>query len=141
MSGIMNQVNKNIEKILEDYKHIAVVGLSQNKEKPSYGVAKYLQSQGYKIYPVNPKYDEILGEKCYPDLESIDHPIEIVDIFRRPEAIPPIVEEAIKINAKAIWMQLGISNEQAAESALNAGLDVVMDHCMKVEHSLHMRKK
>lgn len=138
MTDIMNKVNKNIEQILKKYKHIAVVGLSQNKNKPSYGVAKYIQSQGYKIYPVNPKYDEILGEKCYPDLESIDHPIDIVDIFRRPEAVMPVVEEAIQINAKVVWMQLGIVNEAAAERALNAGLDVVMDHCIKVEHSKYL---
>lgn len=124
------------EKIKEllNYRNIAVVGLSPKEDRPSYVVARYLQSHGYKITPVNPRADEILGEKCYPNLSAIPHPIDVVDIFRRSEDIPPIVEEAIKIKAKVIWMQEGIINEAAAEKARQAGLEVIMDKCMLKEH-------
>ena len=126
-----------IEKIVKDFKTIAVVGLSDKPERPSYGVAKYLQDQGYRIIPVNPRVTEVLGEKAYPDLKSIPEKVEIVDIFRRSEDIPPIVDEAIEIGAKAVWLQEGIVNEEAGEKASESGLLVVMDRCMLKEHRIH----
>lgn len=125
---------KEIKKILEFSRSIAIVGISDSVMKPSNQVARYLQKAGYRIYPVNPKYDQILGVKCYPDLKSIEFGIDIVDIFRRPEHVPAVVKEAIEINAKVIWMQLGIVNEAAAQDASKNGLQVVMDRCMKIEH-------
>ena len=120
------------------HKTIAVVGLSDKPERASYDVASYLLSQGYRIIPVNPNIKEWKGIKAYPSLSAIpkDIRIDVVDIFRRSEFVPPIVDEAITIGAKAIWMQLGVINEEAAEKARSAGLEVVMDRCMKVEHSL-----
>jgi predicted CoA-binding protein len=124
-------------------KTIAVVGLSKNPEKASNDVASYLKSHGYRIVPINPTAEEILGERCYASLldlpDDIKREIEVVDIFRRPEDVPPIVEEAVQLrkthhSPSTIWMQLGIVNEQAAEKARTAGLSVVMDHCMKIEH-------
>jgi predicted CoA-binding protein len=111
-----------------------VVGLSPNSERPSRKVAAYLKEQGYKIIPVNPEEKEILGEPCYPNLASIPQPIEVVDIFRRPEEVPALVEEAIEAGAKAVWMQEGIVSEEAARRARGAGLLVVMDKCMRKEH-------
>jgi predicted CoA-binding protein len=112
-----------------------VVGLSAEPERPSYRVAQYLKEHGYRIIPVNPGCEEILGEKCYPSLEDIPFPVEVVDIFRKVEAIPAIVEEAIRLKAKAVWMQLGLVEPASAQKARNAGLKVVMDHCLKVEHA------
>jgi predicted CoA-binding protein len=106
---------------------IVVVGLSPNPSRPSHGVAEYLQHQGYRSIPVNPAVDEVLGEKSYPDLKSIPVPIDMVDIFRRPDQVPAIVEDAIAIKARYIWMQDGVVNEEAAERARAAGLSVVMD--------------
>jgi predicted CoA-binding protein len=123
------------DKILTDYRTVAVVGASPNPERPSYGVASYLAKNGYQVIPVNPNDGEILGEKCYPDLASIPENIEVVDIFRRSEDVMPIVDEAIKIGAKAVWMQEGVINEEAAAKARDAGLLVVMDKCMLKEHS------
>jgi len=123
-----------IKEIFLSTKTIASVGLSNNKEKVSNGVAAYLQSQGYRIIPVNPTVDEILGEKSYPDLESIPEKIDVVQVFRRPEDVPPVVESAIKIGAKVVWMQEGIVNEEAARTAREAGLKVVMDACMRATH-------
>ncbi len=122
------------EEILNSSRVIAVVGLSAKPDRPSYIVASYLKQNGYKIIPVNPKAGEILGEVCYPDLGSIPEPVDVVDIFRRAEEVPAIVEEAIKIGAKAVWMQEGVINEQAAARAKEAGLLVVMDKCMFKEH-------
>jgi len=127
--------NKKMEKdILNSSKVIAIVGLSPNPNRPSHEVASYLIKQGYKIIPVNPNAREILGERCYPNLSSIPEPVDVVDIFRRSEEVPAIVEEAIKIGAKAIWMQEGIINEEGAARAKEAGLMVVMDRCMLKEH-------
>lgn len=126
--------DNKIREILKTSKTIAVVGLSPNPERDSYEVAHYLQEAGYKIIPVNPKADEILGEKAYPDLASVPEQIDVVDIFRRPEHVSPIVDEAIEVGAKTIWMQLGVVNEEAAKKASDAGLDVVMDRCMLREH-------
>lgn len=120
--------------ILQVGKTVAVVGLSNDESRPSNRVAKYLQQNGYKIIPVNPTADEILGEKCYPNLYEIKEPVDIVDIFRRSDAVLPIVEEAISISAKAVWMQEGVVNDEAAQLALNAGLLVTMDKCMLKEH-------
>lgn len=131
-----NATTEEIREILENTRTIAVVGLSQDTSKASYGVAKYLQGQGYKIIPVNPKYTEILGEKCYPDLNSIPEKVDVVDIFRKPQAVPPIVDEAIEIGAETIWMQTGICHNASADKARSAGLKVVMNKCMKVEHSM-----
>lgn len=122
-----------IESIL-NYRTIAVVGISDDPERPSHFVASFLESHGYKIIPVNPKLTEWEGKKCYPDLLSIPEKVDVVDIFRRSEAIPPIVDEAIKIKAKVVWMQEGIVNEEAAANARDAGIEVVMDRCMKKEY-------
>jgi len=122
------------EKILNICRTVAVVGLSPKPDRPSNHVANYLKEQGYRIIPVNTYAGEILGETCYPDLSSIPEPVDVVDIFRRSEAVPPIVEEAIKIGAKAVWMQEGVINEEAAARAEEAGLLVVMDRCMLKEH-------
>ena len=123
-----------VRDILEKSKVIAVVGLSPKPERDSHEVAKYLQDQGYRIVPVNPRADTILGEKSYPDLASIPEKVDVVDIFRRSDDVPPVVDQAIDIGAKAVWMQLGIVNEVAAAKAREAGLGVVMDRCMLVEH-------
>ena len=120
--------------ILNSCHVVAVVGLSDNTSKPSNHVASYLQSQGYKIIPVNPGEKEILKQTCYPDLKSIPEKIDVVDIFRKSEEVPPIVEEAIQVGAKAVWMQEGIENKTAAAKARQAGLKVVMNRCMLKEH-------
>lgn len=128
------------ERILNSSRTIAIVGLSSKPDQPSYRVASYLKEQGYKMIPVNPAEKEILGERCYPDLASIPESIDVVDIFRRSEKVPPIVEEAIRIGANAVWMQEGVINEEAAARARKAGLMVVMDKCMRKEHQrLHGR--
>jgi predicted CoA-binding protein len=123
-----------IREILENCRTVAVVGLSPNPERDSHEVAKYLQEVGYRIIPVNPKAGRILGEKSYPDLSSIPGMVDVVDIFRSSENVPPIVDEAIKVGAKTVWMQLGVVNEPAAKKAAEAGLNVVMDRCMLREH-------
>ena len=120
--------------ILTKYKTIAVVGLSSNPSRPSYGVTEYMQSSGYHIIPVNPNETDVLGEPSYASLDEVPQKIEIVDIFRRPEEVPPVVDAAIRMGAKVVWMQLGIINQAAAEKAQAAGLTVVMDACMFVEH-------
>jgi predicted CoA-binding protein len=123
-----------IKEILEKHKTIAVVGLSSQTWRPSYSVSRYMQSAGYRIIPVNPNETEVLGEKAYASLDDVPEPIEIVDIFRRPEFVPEVVEAAIRLNAKVVWMQLGVINESAAQHARAAGLEVVMDKCILVEH-------
>lgn len=120
--------------ILKTSRVVAVVGLSAKPERPSYVVASYLKKNGYKIIPVNPQVEEVLGEVSYPDLSSIPEPVDVVDIFRRSEEVLPIVEGAIKIGAKAVWMQEGVVNEEAATRAKEAGLKVVMDKCLRKEH-------
>ena len=120
--------------VLQKYKIIAVVGLSSNPMRPSYGVSEYMQSAGYRIIPVNPNERELLGEKAYARLEDVPEKIEIVDIFRRPQDVEPVVEAAIRVGAKVIWMQLGIANDAAAKKAQAAGIMVVMDACVLVEH-------
>ena len=120
--------------ILRSVKTIAVVGLSSKRMRPSYGVSEYMQRAGYRIIPVNPAETEVLGEKAYPDLDSIPVPVDLVNIFRRSELVPPVVDAAIRIGAKAIWMQEDVVHEEAAEKARAAGLMVVMDRCVLKEH-------
>jgi predicted CoA-binding protein len=124
----------SINEILEKYKTIAVVGLSSQTWRPSYGVSQYMQNAGYRIIPVNPNETEVLGEKAYPTLDNVPEPFEIVDIFRRSEYVPEIVEAAIRRHARVIWMQFGVVNEKAAQRAREAGLDVVMDRCILQDH-------
>jgi len=125
----------NIEaEILNSSRVVAIVGLSPKPDRPSHIVAGYLKEKGYKIIPVNPGIKQILGESCYPDLVSIPEPVDVVDIFRRSEEVPAIVDEAIKIGAKAVWMQEGVVNEEAASRAREGGLLVVMNKCMRKEH-------
>jgi predicted CoA-binding protein len=133
--------NDPVTDILKTYKTIAVVGLSSNHRRPSFGVTEYMQSAGYRIIPVNPNETEVLGEKCYPRLEDIpkSQQIEIVDIFRRSEHIPPVVDSAIDVGAKVIWMQQGIENQTAAAKARAAGLFVIEDACILIEHRLRHR--
>lgn len=123
-----------MRRLLEDTRTIAVVGLSDKPERPSYGVARYLIAQGYRVIPVNPTVDEVLGLKSYTDLRSIPEPVDVVDIFRRSEHVPPLVAQAIEIGAKAVWMQLGVMHAEAAAQAEAAGLAVVMNRCMAIEH-------
>jgi uncharacterized protein len=132
------RVNMNNDQMMKDIllsaKTIASVGLSSNTEKESYWIVSYLKSQGYRVIPVNPTADEILGEKSYPDLESVPERIDVVQIFRKPEDVPPVVDSAIRVGAKVVWMQEGIVNEEAAQKARQAGLQVVMDACMRATH-------
>ena len=121
--------------ILATSKTIAVVGLSNNPERPSHEVASYLKDEGYRIIPVNPRISETLGVKAYPSLRDVPEPVDVVQIFRRPEHVPPIVDDAIAIGAKVVWMQLGITNEEAAARARAAGLKVVMNTCMATTHN------
>ncbi len=123
-----------LKRILKTNRVIAVVGLSANWWRPSFFVAKYLQDHGYRVIPVNPAYQEVLGEKCYPDLKAVPEKIDMVDCFRKAAEIPALAEDAIAIGAKCLWMQLGVVNDAAALRAREAGLDVVMDRCVKIEH-------
>jgi hypothetical protein len=125
---------EEVKRILQPPKTIAVVGLSDRPDRESNEVASYLQQQGYRIIPVNPTISEALGEKAYPSLREVPEPIDIVQIFRRSEDVPPIVEEAIAIRAPVVWMQSGIVNEEAATRAKAAGLTVVMDACLRSAH-------
>ena len=124
-----------LRRILARSRTLAVVGLSAQWYRPSYFAAKYMQDHGYRILPVNPRYTEVLGERCYPDLRSIPEAVDIVDCFRKPAELPAIAEDAIGIGAKVLWMQLGIVSERAAARATGAGLDVVMNRCVKIEHA------
>jgi len=130
----MTDIN-TLRRILSDYKRVAVVGLSSDWSRPSNFAAKYMLDHGFTMIPVNPKYDEILGQKCYPDLKSIPGPVDIVDLFQRSERIPLFLDDIIEIGAKVLWMQLGVVNEQVAKEARAAGLEVVMDRCIKIEYA------
>jgi hypothetical protein len=126
-----------LRRILHDYRRVAVVGISAEWHRPSYFVGKYLLEHGYTMIPVNPKYKAVLGQRCYPDVLAAAQeagPIEVVDCFRKSEDIGPLAEAAIAIGAKCLWMQLGVLNDEAKSKAQAAGLDVVMDRCMKIEH-------
>jgi len=124
-----------IKDIIDDSQIIAVVGLSDKPNRASHGVASYLKREGYTVIPVNPNKDIILGEKSYPNLKSIPQPIDLVDIFRRSDAVGPIVDEAISIKAKAVWLQQDVINHDAAKKAADAGLKVVMNRCLFLEHT------
>ena len=124
-----------LRRILAKSRTLAVVGLSAQWHRPSYFAAKYMRDHGYRIIPVNPRYTEVLGETCYPNLRAVPESIDIVDCFRKSEEIPSIADDAIAIGAKVLWMQLGIVNEAAADRASLAGLDVVMNRCVKIEHA------
>ena len=130
----MSEFEQAVRELLETTNTIASVGLSSNPEKDSHWVVKYLKEKGYKIIPVNPTASEILGEKSYASLSDIPDKVDVVQIFRKSEDVPPVVEEAIKIGARAVWMQEGIVHEAAAKKAREAGLQVVMDACMRVTH-------
>ena len=125
----------SLRRILRTSRTIAVVGLSADWFRPSYFAAKYMQEHGYRIVPVNPNYPAVLGERCYPTLREVPGKVDIVDCFRKPEEIVPIAHDAVAIGAKVLWMQLGIRNDQAAKIALDGGLDVVMNRCVKIEHA------
>ena len=129
----------SIKRILDEYKNIAVVGLSSNPIRPSYGVSRYMQQHGYRIIPVNPNETEVLGEPAYATLRDVPGPLELVDIFRRSEDAGAIVDEAIALGAKAVWLQEGVIDETAAQRALDAGLLVVMDRCILKEHMWQQR--
>ena len=125
---------RDLKLIFEQTKTIAVVGLSKNPARPSHSVPQYLKDRGYRIIPVNPMAEELLGQKSYPDVRAIPEAIDVVQIFRKPEEVPAIVEDAIAVGAKVIWMQLGLVHERAAKRARSAGLQVVMDRCMRATH-------
>ena len=125
----------SLRRILATYRAIAVVGISANWYRPSYFAAKYMLDHGYAISPVNPSYREVLGLKCYPDLREIPQPVEIVDVFRRSEDVMPICVDAIAIGARVLWQQLGVHNADAVAKAEAAGLDCVVDRCVKIEHA------
>ncbi len=124
-----------LRRILKECRTIAVVGLSADWYRPSYFAAKYMQEHGFRIIPVNPKYDSILGETCYPDLRSIPEPVEIVDVFRKPADCAPIAHDAVAIGAKVLWLQIGVVNDEARQIAEAGGLEVVMDRCVKIEYA------
>ncbi len=130
-----NSTDDEIKEILTNYKTIAVVGISNKSDRDSFRVASFLKEKGYKIIPVNPSYDTVLGERCYPSLSSIPFPVDIVDVFRKPDAVPPIADEAIKIGAKVVWMQIGVVNNQAAEKLIKSKIKVVMNKCMMIEYN------
>ena len=129
----MDDIN-TLRRILRESKVIAVVGLSADWFRPSFFAAKYMQEHGYRVIPVNPKYPQILGERCYKSLRDIPEQVDMVDIFRKSQDVMPIAEEAIAIRAKVLWQQLGVKNEAAAAKARAAGLEAVMDRCVKIEH-------
>jgi predicted CoA-binding protein len=131
----MNEDINTLRRILKQSKTIAVVGLSANWWRPSYFAAKYRQEHGYRIVPFNTQYEEVLGERCYAALRDIPQKVDIVDCFRKSEEIGPLADEAIAIGARVLWMQLGVINHDAARTAQSAGLEVVMDRCVKIEHA------
>lgn len=138
MTGDLSERTRNL---LHRYRRIAMVGVSGNPTRASYRALVHMKSKGYTVYPVNPSYDEILGLKCYKSLLDIKEPVDIVDIFRRPDTVMPLIGEALEIGAKVFWMQIGVINEEAARKAAEAGLEVVMDRCVKIEHCRFYGKK
>jgi predicted CoA-binding protein len=130
----MNPSDRSIRQILETAKTVAVVGLSDKPDRESYKVAQYLQDHGYRIIPVNPTVDRVLGEKSYASVADIPEQVDVVDVFRKPDAVMPVVQEAIDAGAATLWLQLEVVNQEAADKAEAAGLQVVMDRCMKIEH-------
>ena len=140
LPGSVNASADTVLELLQKYQTIAVVGLSSNPMRPSFAVTEYMQAAGYRIIPVNPNETEVLGEKSYARLEDVPEKIEIVNVFRRAEEVPPVVESAIRVGAKVIWMQLGIENEEGAEKARSAGLVVIEDACILLEHRRRARE-
>jgi len=134
-----NMSNDSIAELLKSAKTIAVVGLSDNPMKPSYGVSQYMQARGYRIIPVNPQAAEVLGEKSYASLLDIPEKVDIVDVFRRPDAVPEIVDQAIQLKVPALWLQETVVHEEAAQKARDAGILVVMDKCILKEHRKRTR--
>ncbi len=132
--------DNEIKKILENTESIAVIGLSPKPERDSYRVSDYLQKKGYRIIPVRPKQKEILGEKAYSSLDDVEEPVDIVDVFRSSDQIMPHVQEALRKKPKVFWMQLGIENEEAARFLVDAGIDVIMDKCIKIEYQRLLQK-
>lgn len=130
----MSDIN-TLRRVLRESRTLAVVGLSADWFRPSYFAAKYMQEHGYRIIPVNPKYDEILGEKCYPNLAAIPEPVDLVDVFRKPADAPAIAREAVAIGARTLWLQIGVISDGARELAEEGGLTVVMDRCVKIEYA------
>lgn len=124
-----------LRRVLRTHRTVAIVGLSAEWHRPSFFVAKYLQQHGYRIVPVNPRYEQVLGETCYPSLAAIPFPVDMVDVFRRTADVLPIAQEAIAIGAKCLWQQIGVMNLEADRLARDAGLDSVMDRCVKIEHA------
>ena len=124
-----------LRRILRESRTVAIVGLSAEWHRPSYFVAKYLLDHGYRVVPVNPRYDEVLGQRCYPSLEAIGHPVDLVEVFRREADVPPIARSAVAIGAKVLWQQLGVRSVEADRIATAAGLDSVWDRCVKIEHA------
>ena len=129
----MDDIN-TLRRILKEARTIAVVGLSAQWHRPSFFAAKYMQEHGYRIIPVNPRYGEILGEKCFDSLKKIKEKVDIVDVFRKTQEVLPIAEDAIALGARVLWQQIGVKNEEAATRARAAGLEAVMDRCVKIEH-------
>ena len=124
-----------LRRILSNHERVAIVGLSADRSKPSNQVARYLLDRGFEVTPVNPKYDEVLGRRCYPELNAIPTPVDIVNLFQRSERVPPFIDAAIDIGARVVWMQLDIAHEESAEKARAAGLEVIMDRCIKIEYA------
>lgn len=135
----MLTTDDELKKLLTESKTIAVVGASLKPWRDSGSISNFLNKKGYNVFPVNPRYKEIYGMKCYPDLKSLPEKIDVVNIFRNPDEVEPVIDEAIAVGAKSVWMQLGVINEAAAEKAQQAGLDVVMDRCISIEYSALMR--
>ncbi len=131
--------DESLRQILKEAKSIAVVGASPNPWRDSGTIAQFLREKGYTVFPVNPKYDEVLGHKCFPSLTSIEQPVDIVDIFRRSEEVPPVVDEAIHIGARTVWMQLGVVSPEAAARAEEGGLRVIMDRCIAIDYRRLMK--
>jgi uncharacterized protein len=124
-----------LRRILRTCRTVAVVGLSNEWHRPSYFVAKYLLQHGYRVIPVNPRYQEVLGQRCYPSLDAIEGPVDMVDVFRRSDDVLPIAKQAVAIGAKCLWQQIGVTNVEAEQLAQQAGLDCVMNRCVKIEHA------
>ncbi|MCX8021528.1 MAG: CoA-binding protein [Syntrophorhabdaceae bacterium] len=135
----MESIDEIKKGLLEEIKTIAIIGISNQEDKPSFRVARYLKNAGYKIIPVNPKYEEVLGEKCFPSLSSIPEKVDVVDIFMKADTLLPVVEEAIKLRPKCIWLQLGIINEEAKRMVEGEGILFFMDQCIKMEHERLMK--
>ena len=127
--------SQQLTRVLTDARTIAVVGLSRNWHRPSNFAAKYMLEHGYRVIPVNPAYDQIFGQRCYASLEEIDEPVDMVDCFRKPSDLPPILAQAIAIKARFLWLQLGVISLDIADAATAAGLEVIMDRCVKIEHA------